>query len=135
MMNNIFVGQTTPTPGTNYTWNGFTYSGCSTTPITASDYQQALWVLVGSTAGATCNQPGGLGTQCGTGLQTLNPCNVAFILDSAFAAVPKGCVPALEVAACLRTYASALFITLLQEQLHGSKQHLRRRVAPRSDRD
>jgi hypothetical protein len=92
IMNNIFVGKTTPTPSTNYTWNGYTYSGCSSTPITAFDYQQASWIIVGSNSGETCNTAGGLGTPCANGLPSGQPnaCNVAFILDSAFAAVPKG---------------------------------------------
>ena len=114
MMNNIFVGQTTPVSGTNYTWNGTVYPNCSTTAITAQDYQQAVWIIVGSSASNTCNVAGSLGTQCAIGLQgppNLNACNVAFILNSAFAAVSKGCVPALGIAACLRIDASAILIS------------------------
>lgn len=92
IFNNIFVGATTPPPAANYSWNGATYSGCSSTPVTVSDYQQALWVIVGTNASTSCNTAGLLNTTCGNGLTStaINPCNVAFILNSAFGAVPKG---------------------------------------------
>ena len=98
IMNNIFVGETSPDPTATYTWNNVTYPGglgpaCSG-PITAGDYQQAMWILV--TDPLSTPQPA---QQCRTNLynpcdsvtpQNPNGCNVAFILDAAFSAVPRG---------------------------------------------
>ena len=92
MMNNVFVGVTTPLQNTSYAWNGHVYgptdtpaSLCSPTPITKDDYQQAIWILVTDPASnlGACSAPGNLGVACtSAGNLSPNACNVAFILDT-----------------------------------------------------
>jgi len=83
LLNDVVIGTTVASP-TAQTWWGKTYTGCST--ITTSDFQAALWALLQSAG--ECDRSTG-GDLCTNALSDVNPCNVAYLWNLAFANVPE----------------------------------------------
>eukprot|EP00595_Chromulina_sp_UTEXLB2642_P002982 CAMPEP_0196767510 /NCGR_PEP_ID=MMETSP1095-20130614/41704_1 /TAXON_ID=96789 ORGANISM="Chromulina nebulosa, Strain UTEXLB2642" /NCGR_SAMPLE_ID=MMETSP1095 /ASSEMBLY_ACC=CAM_ASM_000446 /LENGTH=543 /DNA_ID=CAMNT_0042135929 /DNA_START=24 /DNA_END=1655 /DNA_ORIENTATION=- len=80
-INNIDVGTEVATGPVSY--EGVVYDDCST--ITASDAQAFVWAIISDPA--TCSFPDHL---CTESLYDINNCNIAYLIDKAFTAVPEG---------------------------------------------